>query len=95
MYLDTVGMIQKIVISRSGNGIYYDVVKIVLHPIFNVNTVANDVAVLELANPIAFVPGIIEKAKLPGTVLQGGNVLTMKDGIQVSNLNLLLLAIFV
>lgn len=56
---------------------------------------ANDVAVLELANPIAFVPGIIEKAKLPGTVLQGGNVLTMKDGIQVSNLNLLLLAIFV
>lgn len=56
---------------------------------------ANDVAVLELANPIAFVPGIIEKVKLPGTVLQGGNVLTMKDGIQVSNLNLLLLAIFV
>lgn len=45
---------------------------------------ANDVAVIELADPITFVPGIIETAELPSTVLRGGDALTMKDGVQVS-----------
>lgn len=81
------------VISRSGNGIYYDVVNIVFHPLFNVNTMANDVAVIELADPITFVPGIIETAALPNTVLRGGDALTMKDGVQVSILNLFIIII--
>ncbi|XP_063708726.1 trypsin eta-like [Culicoides brevitarsis] len=76
----------KIVISRSGNGIYYDVVKVVFHPLFNANTLANDIAVIQVADPITFVPGIIEKAELPGTVLRGGNTLTMRDGIQTTTL---------
>lgn len=71
-------------ISRQGSGIYYDVERIALHPEFNINTLGNDIAVIELSDSITFVPGIIEAAELSGMVLRGGTALTMKNGMEVS-----------
>uniref|UniRef100_A0A336MB14 CSON013527 protein n=1 Tax=Culicoides sonorensis TaxID=179676 RepID=A0A336MB14_CULSO len=76
----------KIVISRSGNRIYYDVDKIVLHPLFNINTLGNDIVVIQLADQITFVPGIIEAAELSSVILKGGATLTLQNGVETSTL---------
>lgn len=77
----------KIVISRSGSRIYYEVEGIVLHPLFNANTLANDIALIKVSDPITFVPNTIQPATIDVTGIKGGTTLTMKDGIQVSDFN--------
>lgn len=77
----------RVAINRNTGSLAYEITDIVYHPLFNANTKANDLALLQMNSPIR-IEDDVQLAELDDDVLRGGVVLTLaaeNDAVTVTN----------
>lgn len=70
-----------VAVVRPGSTIVHDVDEVAFHPLFNANTRANNIVLIKVDPPIAFVPNVVEPATLDLIVLRGGVTLSLPNDV--------------
>lgn len=69
----------RVAVDRKATGsLAYEITNVVYHPIFNANTKANDLALIQVTSPIR-IEGEVQFAAVDDLVLRGGIPVTLED----------------